>query len=1036
MWNLNPGAGPVGAELYFGNPFPPGNISQLVPAPDGNGFIAGCSNCTSLFKVEPSLVPPAVQSAGLGQSSTGLARSPDGRLLWVAESDTSGSLGGIRMFSLSEATTIDLVVGAGQSALAGGALPLPIQVGARDAAGRPQEGVVVTFQLLGADPGTLDGMSVQMVRRITDVNGQAFAKWTMGGTLGPAALQIVALGVADSLTVAAEVVGTDADIVPQAILLGPADGATAVNAGTAVFARFNQRMNTADVVNRMSVRLASGPAAGRFSFEGEGRTIIFQPSRALPFSTPCTLLVAAGARDLEGQETAAAAMSVFTTESMPTVSLNAISPPAATVGTPVAIEGEGFSPIAVQNVVIFNGRIAPVVLATTTSLVTSVPIGVTSGPVTVIVGASTSNALDFVVLPPNPVPGEPIATVPAGKALSDIAITPDGLRAYVTSPTTNSVNVLEIAATAFVGRIGVGLQPQGIAMLPDGSRAYVANTGSDALSVIDTDPASPTYHAVVGTVAVGDGPVDVVASAVGPKVYVANAGSGTVSIVDAKADNGTYNQVVTTVNTGSGCSAVTISSDGTRMYAGTSGGVVMVDLGSLVVTTVNTGSGCSALTISPDATIVLALLDDGRLVVIDATPGSASFNRVVTTVNTGSGASAVTVSPDATLAYVTSADGNVVLVYQIVKVNAGGPVSIVPGPAVTLTLVATIPVGDGPADVAVDPNGNLFALVANEGSGTVTIIGLQLSIPMGLDLAPESLSPSSTGRWVTAYLEPPPPFLPTEIKTDGLRLNGLVAPDPAAPTSIGDHDSDGHPDLMLKFDRRALQLILPTGEKVPVEATGAIGPRTFSGDASLKVKVGKVTHPQAGEIVSPLEPFTVRWEVPPGPRAPRVAILTSLDRGKSWRSGAEQDHKAGRAVWTPPSVQADSVKVAVVEIEASDGDQSGRVLGVSDYFRLLAPVAAEPLPLRLEFSPIRPTPSLGVARLRYGLSRPGRVDLALYDIQGRRLATLVAGDQEAGWHEMAWEGRIDAGGSAGAGLYFARLRAEGREFMRRLIWIR
>jgi hypothetical protein len=164
--------------------------------------------------------------------------------------------------------------------------------------------------------------------------------------------------------------------------------------------------------------------------------------------------------------------------------------------------------------------------------------------------------------------------------------------------------------------------------------------------------------------------------------------------------------------------------------------------------------------------------------------------------------------------------------------------------------------------------------------------------------------------------------------------------------------------------------------------------------------------------------------------------LTSLDRGRSWKSGAEQVHNAGRALWTPPPVLADSVKVAVVEIEASGGDKSGRVLGVSDYFRLLAPVAAEPLPLRLEFSPIRPTPSVGVARLRYGLSRPGRVDLALYDIQGRRLATLVAGDQEPGWHEMAWDGRTDAGGSAGAGLYFARLRAEGREFRQRLIWIR
>src|SRR5262249_24742837 len=159
----------------------------------------------------------------------------------------------------------------------------------------------------------------------------------------------------------------------------------------------------------------------------------------------------------------------------------------------------------------------------------------------------------------------------------------------------------------------------GIAILPNGRRAYVANRGSGNVSVIDTDPASPTYNTVLKTIKVGDEPVDVCVSGVGPRVFVANSKSGTVSIIDANSGNATFDQVVTTENTGTGSGAVVVSPDGGRLYFGTASGVVMVDLGSLVVTAVNTGSGAGSIAISPDGTIVIALLYNGNLVVIDAT---------------------------------------------------------------------------------------------------------------------------------------------------------------------------------------------------------------------------------------------------------------------------------------------------------------------------------------------------------------------------------------------------------------------------------
>ena len=374
------------------------------------------------------------------------------------------------------------------------------------------------------------------------------------------------------------------------------------------------------------------------------------------------------------------------------------------------------------------------------------------------------------------------------------------------------------------------------------------------------------------------------------------------------------------------------------------------------------------------------------------------------------------------------------------KLSSGGAVTSVPGAAVELTLIATIPVGDGPADIAIDPNGNLFALVVNEGSGTVTVIGFPTSlppVPIEFTVSPASVNLGAGGRTITTFLEPPPPFLPEDIVISSVRLNGVVAPEAEANHSIDDYDGDGLPDLKLKFDRAAVQLVLPVATQVEVRVEGLIGTRAFVGTDTVKTRAGKVTHPLPGEIVNPLVSYTVRWETPSDLRVSRVAIVHSLDGGRTWSVDETRLPNQGSASWTPPNVLSDSVLVAIVELSTTPQDTViTEVVAVSEYFRISTPTAADGPPVRLEFTPIRPNPGVGVARLRFGLPERVRVDLELFDLQGRRLVTLLAGERDAGWHEVTWNGWTDAGGTAGAGLYFARLRAGGREFRQRLIWIR
>ena len=81
-----------------------------------------------------------------------------------------------------------------------------------------------------------------------------------------------------------------------------------------------------------------------------------------------------------------------------------------------------------------------------------------------------------------------------------------------------------------------------------------------------------------------------------------------------------------------------------------------------------------------------------------------------------------------------------------------------------------------------------------------------------LDVHPEALNLRSWGQWVTCYIELPEGYSVADVDVGSLRLQGVI-PCAAQPVTIGDYDSDGIPDLMVKFDRSALCSHLTAGEE-------------------------------------------------------------------------------------------------------------------------------------------------------------------------------------------------------------------------------
>jgi Tol biopolymer transport system component len=89
-----------------------------------------------------------------------------------------------------------------------------------------------------------------------------------------------------------------------------------------------------------------------------------------------------------------------------------------------------------------------------------------------------------------------------------------------------------------------------------------------------------------------------------------------------------------------------------------------------------------------------------------------------------------------------------------------------------------------------------------------------------VEIQPNSLNVKSKGNYLTAYIELPTGFSPASIVVSSVRLNGSVAT-LASPTSVGDYNANKVADLMVKFDRAAVQSILPLGW-APVTVTGLL----------------------------------------------------------------------------------------------------------------------------------------------------------------------------------------------------------------------
>jgi hypothetical protein len=95
----------------------------------------------------------------------------------------------------------------------------------------------------------------------------------------------------------------------------------------------------------------------------------------------------------------------------------------------------------------------------------------------------------------------------------------------------------------------------------------------------------------------------------------------------------------------------------------------------------------------------------------------------------------------------------------------------------------------------------------------------------------------------------------------------------------------------------------------------------------------------------------------------------------------------------------------------------------------------ELVPLQTFLKP-SPNPFNPTTEIRFGLDKPGKVHLDVFDIRGYRVAKLVNEYMDIGQHAVAWQGKGPGGESIASGVYFIRLKTEEVELRHKVLLLK
>lgn len=172
----------------------------------------------------------------------------------------------------------------------------------------------------------------------------------------------------------------------------------------------------------------------------------------------------------------------------------------------------------------------------------------------------------------------------------------------------------------------------------------------------------------------------------------------------------------------------------------------------------------------------------------------------------------------------------------------------------------------------------------------------------------------------------------------------------------------------------------------------------------------------------------VNWEVAEGATASEIWLERSEEmEGGAWiRPPTDRSFENRGVAELDRSALADrSYWYRLVALEVNDATVIGSPIVVEAQARLDSRLVE-----------VGPSPSGGPVRIAFALNHAAAIEVDVFDLQGRKVASLGRGVWPAGTHEVVWDGRTRNGQSAPAGMYVVRYLYPGGQDRRGIVRIR
>ncbi len=202
--------------------------------------------------------------------------------------------------------------------------------------------------------------------------------------------------------------------------------------------------------------------------------------------------------------------------------------------------------------------------------------------------------------------------------------------------------------------------------------------------------------------------------------------------------------------------------------------------------------------------------------------------------------------------------------------------------------------------------------------------------------------------------------------------------------------------------------------------------KLFVGD--LTDPIARVLSPNGGETVTIDTPATLTWTA-----SDLYLGVTQVDLEVARTSGGPYEPIAlgvpntGSYAWTPTGPMTSQARLRVTARDAAGN--SGADAG-DGLFTITMPLGApdEAAVTRFALALRSPSPASGPVEIEYAVPRATKLSLDVFDLMGRRVASLASGPHQPGRYRARWDA-----GSERAGIFFVRLRTPEWEAARRVV---